>query len=170
MTLILYHSCITTPLGVMHTVADDRGLYFLDFEKDDLKHKIEQLTKTSGAVFSTSENAIIHSIKEELNQYFAGSLQIFQTVVVQQGSSFQKNVWRELASIPFGQTISYRALAKAIGRPTAYRAVAQANGANRCAIIIPCHRVINADGGLGGYNGGLSRKQWLIAHELNHCN
>jgi AraC family transcriptional regulator of adaptative response/methylated-DNA-[protein]-cysteine methyltransferase len=81
------------------------------------------------------------------------------------GSDFQKNVWRELIKIPPGETKSYADIAKAIKQPSAFRAVARANGANQLAIIIPCHRVINSDGELGGYGGGLTRKAWLINHE-----
>ncbi len=81
------------------------------------------------------------------------------------GSPFQKQVWKALQQIPHGQTCSYADLAAAIGKPTACRAVANANGANQLAIVIPCHRVINSDGKLGGYGGGVSKKQWLIDHE-----
>lgn len=87
----------------------------------------------------------------------------FTTTICLLGSSFQKHVWAELVKIPPGETRSYSEIAKAMGRPTAFRAVAQANGANQFAIIIPCHRVINGE--LGDYGGGLSRKKWLINHE-----
>lgn len=81
------------------------------------------------------------------------------------GSPFQTEVWSRLLQIPTGHTSSYGEIAATMGKPTAYRAVAQANGANQLAIVIPCHRVINANGELGGYGGGLSRKQWLLNHE-----
>ena len=84
------------------------------------------------------------------------------------GTAFQQGVWSILQRIPYGRTISYQHEAKALGNPRAIRAVATANGANRISIIIPCHRVIGKDGGLVGYGGGLSRKQWLIAHEQAH--
>ena len=84
------------------------------------------------------------------------------------GSDFQKSVWAALRKIPPGETRSYLDTAKAVGKPTAFRAVANANGANQLAIIIPCHRVINNNGELGGYGGGISRKQWLIDHEKKH--
>ena len=83
------------------------------------------------------------------------------------GSPFQKQVWEELKKIPSGETRAYLAIAKAVGRPTACRAVANANGANQLAIIIPCHRVINTNGELGGYGGGIARKQWLLDLEKN---
>jgi O-6-methylguanine DNA methyltransferase len=81
------------------------------------------------------------------------------------GSPFQKQVWNELTQIPFGETLSYSNLAAKVSKPSARRAVAQANGANLSPIIIPCHRIINADGKIGGYSGGIERKKWLLAHE-----
>jgi O-6-methylguanine DNA methyltransferase len=93
----------------------------------------------------------------------------FRTQLARFGSLFQKLVWDALLAIPLGQTGSYAQLAGAIGRPRAVRAVARANGANPFAIIIPCHRVINADGGLGGYGGGLPRKRWLLEHEQRYA-
>ena len=86
------------------------------------------------------------------------------------GSPFQQQVWLALQTIPHGQTCSYQELAVQIGRPSSCRAVANANGANQIAIVIPCHRVINTGGALGGYGGGVSRKQWLLSHEKNEYN
>jgi len=105
------------------------------------------------------------SLHYELNQYFEDKLQSFQTPLTFLGTPFQKQVWEELLKIPAGETRSYSEIAIAIGRPSAFRAVAQANGANQLALIVPCHRVINADGQLGGYGGGLTRKKWLLDHE-----
>lgn len=107
----------------------------------------------------------INSIEKELKIYFEGNLLEFKTPLQLLGSPFQKRVWEALKKIPPGETRSYSDLAIAIGRPSAFRAVAQANGANQLAIIIPCHRVINSNGELGGYAGGLTRKKWLIIHE-----
>ena len=101
----------------------------------------------------------------ELHRYFDGELHEFKTPIAWVGTKFQRQVWEALRRIPFGETRSYTQLAGAVGRPTAVRAVAQANGANPLALIVPCHRVINANGKLGGYGGGLSRKAWLIQHE-----
>jgi len=97
-----------------------------------------------------------------LTAYFDGKLKEFQTPLFLLGSPFQKQVWEALNKIPFGETSSYLDIAKRIGRPAACRAVAQANGANQLAIIIPCHRVINHNGELGGYGGGITRKEWLL--------
>jgi AraC family transcriptional regulator of adaptative response/methylated-DNA-[protein]-cysteine methyltransferase len=111
------------------------------------------------------ETQPIYSIERELSRYFDSKLSEFKTTLGYLGSPFQNRVWEELKKIPFGETRSYAELAKAIGQPSAFRAVAQANGANQLAIVIPCHRVINKSGKLGGYGGGLIRKKWLINHE-----
>ena len=97
-----------------------------------------------------------------------GALKDFKTPIAYVGSDFQKSVWDALQTIPYGQTCSYSDLAKILGKTAAARAAARANGANQLAIVIPCHRVINMDGRLGGYGGGLARKGWLIDHEAQH--
>jgi AraC family transcriptional regulator of adaptative response/methylated-DNA-[protein]-cysteine methyltransferase len=109
--------------------------------------------------------APIDRIEAELTEYFAGRRTRFHTPLVRIGSPFQNAVWDALMAIPPGETRSYGALARAGGRPQAVRAAAAANGANPLAIVVPCHRAISADGTLGGYGGGLARKQWLLDHE-----
>jgi methylated-DNA-[protein]-cysteine S-methyltransferase len=101
----------------------------------------------------------------ELARYFAGSADFHTLTLDLHGTPFQLRVWQELRRIPWGATISYRELARRVGRPQAFRAVGQANGANPIPIIIPCHRVIAANGSLGGYSSGLERKRWLLKHE-----
>jgi methylated-DNA-[protein]-cysteine S-methyltransferase len=103
---------------------------------------------------------------EQLIHYFNGEIRIFSLPINQEGTPFQKMVWNELAGIPYGKTISYLELAIKTGDPKATRAVANANGKNNVAIIIPCHRVIGADKTLVGYGGGLWRKKWLLEHEM----
>lgn len=103
---------------------------------------------------------------EQLIQYFQGERRVFELPINQSGSAFQKEVWNELAIIPFGKTISYLELAIRTGDPKATRAVASANGKNNVAIIIPCHRVIGSNRALVGYGGGLWRKKWLLEHEM----
>ena len=107
----------------------------------------------------------LESIEKELQSYFKGELTLFKTPIHLLGTPFQQKVWRALQQIPPGKTCSYADIAKAIGQPTAFRAVALANGTNQLAIVIPCHRVIKADGDLCGYGGGVARKKWLIEHE-----
>jgi methylated-DNA-[protein]-cysteine S-methyltransferase len=107
-------------------------------------------------------------ICDQLNAYFAGELQTFDVPLAPQGTEFQRTVWKALLDIPFGVTESYGGLAKRIGHDGAARAVGLANGHNPIGIIIPCHRVIGANGSLTGYGGGIERKQWLLEHERRH--
>jgi methylated-DNA-[protein]-cysteine S-methyltransferase len=102
---------------------------------------------------------------EQLTEYFAGNLQEFDVRLAPAGTQFQKKVWHELCRIPFGGSISYGELARRIGKPAASRAVGRANGQNPISIIVPCHRVIGANGTLTGYGGGIERKKWLLEHE-----
>ena len=163
---VLKASWIDTPLGPMIAIADEVGLYLLEFvDRRGLEREVERLRKKVKAAIIPGVTPPIHSIKKELKLYFEEALAKFLTPIHLVGSDFQKNVWRALQSIPYGSTCSYKNLANAIHHPSAFRAVANANGANQLAIIIPCHRVINSDGALGGYGGGISRKQWLIEHE-----
>ena len=101
----------------------------------------------------------------QLQEYFAGTRRKFDLPLKMQGTEFQQRVWRELTQIPFGETRSYGQLAKRLGNPNGSRAVGLANGRNPIAVIVPCHRVIGADGSLTGFGGGLDRKQWLLTHE-----
>jgi methylated-DNA-[protein]-cysteine S-methyltransferase len=104
-------------------------------------------------------------VVRQLQEYFAGKRRKFDLPLRMQGTAFQKRVWRELTEIPYGETWSYGQLAKRIGNPSASRAVGLANGRNPIAVIVPCHRVIGADGSLTGFGGGLPRKRWLLTHE-----
>jgi len=106
---------------------------------------------------------------KQLDEYFAGKRREFDLPIAPRGTGFQQRVWRALCAIPFGATRSYGELARAIGRPAASRAVGAANGKNPIAIIVPCHRVIGANGTLTGYGGGLPTKSWLLAHERRHA-
>lgn len=160
---------IETVLGSMLAVADDARLYLLQFSDcQRLTRHIEQLKKRMDAVIVTGKTPVILKIKKELCDYFSGKSCLFETQLMLNGSLFQKNVWRALQQIPFGETRSYLDVANTIQKPTAFRAVANANAANPFAIIIPCHRVVYANGDLGGYAAGVSRKQWLIAHESDN--
>ena len=161
-----YQALIDTPLGPMIAIADEESLYLLEFmDRRGLTREIERLRKRTKSDILPGSTAPIRSIENELSQYFEGTLKVFKTPLCFLGSPFQKHVWEELQKIPFGETRSYAQLAVMIGKPSACRAVANANGANQIAIVIPCHRVINSSGELGGYAGGLPRKKWLIEHE-----
>jgi methylated-DNA-[protein]-cysteine S-methyltransferase len=111
------------------------------------------------------DDQALRTARQQLDAYFEGDLQTFDLPLCMNGTPFQKQVWQGLLKIPYGKTISYAELARRIGRPGASRAVGAANGRNPIGIIVPCHRVIGADGTLTGYGGGLDRKEWLISHE-----
>lgn len=167
---ILKASWLDTKLGPMLAIADDDGLYVLEFaDKHGLERKIERVKLKAQAIITLGIAPPITSITTELDSYFRGTLKEFKTPLHFLGSPFQKRVWEMLRHLPYGQTRSYKAQAEVIGRHTAYRAVANANGANHLAIIIPCHRIITSRGDLGGYGGGIARKQWLIHHEKYHA-
>lgn len=163
---VLKASWIDTPLGPMLAISDEEALYLLEFvERRGLEREIERLRKRVKAAIIPGQTKPIEQIDRELQKYFQGKLQTFTTPFHLLGSPFQKSVWKKLQTIPFGKTCSYADLARALDRPTAFRAVAQANGTNQLALIIPCHRVINSNGELGGYGGGVARKEWLLNHE-----
>lgn len=158
---------LETPLGAMIAVADSDALYMLEFfDRKGLPNELRRLQAKRGAI-GVGRHAATDQIEAELSHYFAGTFSGFDTPIAQLGSDFTRSVWNALRNIPLGETRSYGEIAAIVGRPTASRAVARANGANQIAIVIPCHRVIGADGSLTGYGGGLWRKQWLIDHERN---
>lgn len=163
---ILKASWFDSPLGPMLAMSDEEALYLLEFvDRRGLEREIERLRNKMKAAIIPGGTPPIHSIEKELKAYFAGTLKQFSTPIHILGSPFQKMAWNALTLIPYGETRSYAEQAQALGKPTAYRAVANANGANSLAIIVPCHRIINSNGNLGGYGGGIARKQWLIEHE-----
>lgn len=133
------------------------------------KHCIQEIVFTDHPEFVTLSDTmpeIIHQCMEELIEYFSGSRRSFTVAIDQDGTNFQQKVWKELHELPFGKTLSYGDLAKKMGDPNLVRAVANANGKNKIAIIIPCHRIIGSDKSLVGYAWGKSRKKWLLQHEF----
>lgn len=163
---ILLSSWIDTPLGPMLAIASEEALVLLEFvDRRGLEREIEHLRKRLKSAIVPGDNAHLEQINGDLQAYFEGSLKSFKTPIALYGSAFQKQAWAALQRIPYGQTRSYREQAEYLNKPTAFRAVARANGANQLALIIPCHRVINSNGELGGYGAGLHRKQWLLEHE-----
>ena len=150
----------------MLAIADDEMLYLLEFvDRRGLEKEIERLRKKTNLPIIPGKTHAAKLIEAELEKYFSGQIHEFKTPLHLIGSPFQIMVWKELQKIPEGETRSYFEIAKAIGKPLAFRAVALANGANQFAIVIPCHRVINSNGELGGYGGGIKRKEWLLKHE-----
>tara|TARA_B100000614_G_scaffold88571_1_gene80250 strand:- start:747 stop:1805 length:1059 start_codon:yes stop_codon:yes gene_type:complete len=157
---------LETPLGPMLACATDRGLCLLEFtDRRMLETQIRTLTTRLGARMLAGEHPFLDRIACELREYFDGTRTTFDVPLDQPGTPFQTAVWGELTRIPYGETRSYAEQASALGRPTAVRPVAAANGRNRIAIVVPCHRVIGSDGSLTGYGGGLARKRWLLEHE-----
>ncbi|MEZ4886343.1 MAG: methylated-DNA--[protein]-cysteine S-methyltransferase [Chitinophagales bacterium] len=168
---LIYISRLTTPIGPMFACATDEGLCLLEFvERKMLETEFRDLQHRLNATILAGENDHIRQVKWELTEYFAGTRQTFEVRLLTPGTAFQQSVWRELLKIPYGTTRSYQAQAEKLGKPKAVRAVANANGCNRIAIVIPCHRVIGKNGHLTGYAGGLERKKWLLEHEGRHGN
>ena len=148
-----------TPVGSLLLTFTANGLAALDFA-------VEGCKIPSGSPLPPNLASLIESVQKELAKYFSGQLVDFNALPLDlQGTPFQQKVWRELRRIPRGRTISYKELARRAGSPQAYRAAGQANGRNPVPIIVPCHRVISADGSLGGYSSGIERKEWLLKHE-----
>jgi len=158
---------IESPLGPMFACAVDEGLCLLEFtDRRMLETEFKLFAKKLNAEIVQGFNNHIERVKEQLDEYFEGRRKEFTVPLYTPGTEFQQVVWNELRKIPYGKTMSYQQQATAIGKPSAVRAVANANGMNRIVIIIPCHRVIGTDGTLTGYGGGLWRKKWLLDHEV----
>jgi len=159
---------LESPVGPLVAGATAEGVCLLEFtERRMLPAQFATLRKRFDCALIPGQNQHLRLLKDELARYFAGTLQQFTVPLVYPGSPFERRVWDELCRIPYGKTCSYEDVARRIGAPTAQRAVGRANGLNRVAIVIPCHRVVNKDGKLGGYGGGLWRKQYLLDLEKN---
>ena len=155
----LQYTITSSPLGHILIVANDEALVSVDF--------MEQSQPPTGMTRNDTHRLLTRA-KRELEQYFNGERSEFTVPIEIKGTEFQVNSWDYLATIPYGETRSYYDEAKRIGNEQAVRAVAMANHANKLAIVIPCHRIINKSGELGGYGGGLWRKKWLLEHERKH--
>ena len=158
---------VETPLGQVLLVVDaEGGVVALDFE--DFEPRMMRLLARHHARATLSPGRAPEPVRAAVAAYFAGDLSAFDTLTLRtRGTDFQREVWAALRTIPAGETWSYGRLAASIGRPKAVRAAGLANGQNPVAIIVPCHRVIGANGTLTGYAGGLERKRWLLAHEAS---
>ena len=160
---------IETPLGEMAAAATKDGICLLEFsDRRTLDSEFKNLAWTFNETVKPGGNKHLRALKKQLKEYFKGKRKEFSLSVVTPGTGFQQAAWDVLRKIPYGTTISYLEQAKLINYPSAVRAVANANGSNRIAIVIPCHRVIGSDGNLIGYGGGLERKRWLIDHEKKY--
>jgi methylated-DNA-[protein]-cysteine S-methyltransferase len=156
----------TTPIGVFLVATDDKGrVRAIDLDGDESR-TLRHLQRHFGESADIRHSAMSRALKRALDAYFVGDLHTLDDIpCVADGTAFQQSVWSALRAIPAGQTLSYSGLAERLGKPRAVRAVGLANGSNPIPLIIPCHRVIGADGSLTGYGGGLERKRWLLTHE-----
>ena len=160
---------LPSPLGPLVAGATSDGLCLLEFsEAPRLETQLAAVKKLFKLPVIPGTNAHLETLKHELVAYFEGRLREFTMPLVYPGTPFQKRVWEQLLKIPFGATQSYEDLARAVGVSNGARAVGRANGLNRMAIVIPCHRVVNKNGQLGGYGGGLRRKEFLLSLERDH--
>ena len=163
---IVYVNRIATPLGFMLAGTTKNGLCLLEFiDRRMLETQFKRIRQHMNATFIPGSNVITEMTATQINEYFNGKRRQFSVPLHIQGTDFQEEVWNQLKMIPYGKTRSYEEQARAINRPKAIRAVARANGDNRIAIIIPCHRVIGKDGNMCGYGGGIWRKKYLLELE-----
>ena len=165
----LFASWMETPLGPMLYVVDNQGLYYLNFvDHNGLEQDILALRRKTGSVVVPGEHPMLQTVEKQIKEYFSAASFDFSVPLLMSGSPFEKSVWSLLKSIPPGDTLSYQQVAERINQPDACRAVGNANGRNKLLLVIPCHRVVRADGTLGGYGGGVWRKRWLLEHERKH--
>ena len=148
------------PFGVITVVGSDLGIRYVMFSDDAHPKPLERLRISETAIHDSVNNAIT-----QLDEYFAGSRRNFDVPLDLHGTEFQVAAWNALAEIPYGHTASYGQQAALIGRPKAVRAIGGANGRNPVAIVLPCHRIVGADGSLTGFGGGIEVKKWLLDHE-----
>ncbi|MEZ4400979.1 MAG: methylated-DNA--[protein]-cysteine S-methyltransferase [Kofleriaceae bacterium] len=154
---MLAYAPLPSPIGPLTVVASPTAVTAIYFPGE--------AAPAGAAARAPADHPVLAAAAAELAAYFAGALRRFALPLAGIGTPFQQQVWRALGQVPFGATTSYGALAAAVGRPTAARAIGAANGANPIPIVVPCHRVIGADGSLTGYAGGVAIKRWLLAHE-----
>lgn len=159
--MIIYYSYYESPLGQILLTATDSALTGLHFVGEKYYPSISPESKHD------ESNPTLQSAARQLDEYFNGYRQSFELKLATEGTPFQRSVWHALTQLPFGETVSYAQLAQRIGNPNAVRAVGAANGRNPISIVVPCHRVIGADGALTGYAGGLARKEALLRLEAS---
>lgn len=153
--MTVFHAHIDSPVGPLLIAASDAGLHVIEFHAP--RHVMPR-----HAAWKADDHPVLRQTAAQLREYFDGERQTFDLPLAPDGTAFQRQVWQTLASIPYGETISYAELAARVGRPTASRAVGAANGRNPLPIVLPCHRVIGANGSLTGFGGGLPTKRFLL--------
>ena len=156
----IFHTIFNAPFGNIHLCANSNALIAIDLKGDH-----SQLPILPGNIYQENTNEILKETIHQLAEYFDGQRKVFTIPLLPEGSNFQKLVWSALQNIPFGSTWSYFDVAKKIDNINSVRAVGNANGKNPIPILIPCHRVIQKNGSIGGYSGGIEIKRWLLKHE-----
>ena len=165
---IIITTTFSTPIGEMFAAASKKGLVLLYFFTPyDIEANIDKLKKTLNANVIPGNSEIFDALKTQLNEYFNKKRTTFEIPLQLVGTPFQIKAWKELLNIPYGKTISYKEQATKIENEKAFRAVANANGQNMIAILVPCHRVIANNGKLSGYTGGVEKKEFLLKLEKN---
>lgn len=163
---IVFFDSFESPIGTLTAAATDAGLTALLFEtRRHGPSEAETARWRAAREAGAPATRVLDAARAQLGAYFAGTLTAFDLPLAPRGTPFQHRVWRALLEIPYGETVSYAEIARRIGAPDAVRAVGAANGRNPVSIVVPCHRVIGANGALTGYGGGIERKRWLLAHE-----
>ena len=152
---------IASPIGALYALTDNQALFYLGYSCDDARHYASRHRLT----VKSAESSLTTPLRQELSAYFAGHLRGFTLPLQLLGTPFQLSVWQALSAIPYGHTASYKDIALAVKNPQASRAVGGANHHYPISIIIPCHRIIRADGQMGGYGGGLAHKEYLLSLE-----
>lgn len=159
------HCWIETPLGTMYLAIADGALREAGFVETWARPVLEPEQDSAGSGLS----AEAERVRDAIAGYFEGDVEAIDGIEIDpQGTDFQVAVWHAIREVPAGQTVSYQDIARAVGKPSAYRAVGTATGRNPVGIAVPCHRIVRSDGGLGGYGGGLHRKEWFLEHERSH--
>ena len=159
------HCWIDTPLGTMYLAIRDGALREAGFVETWARPVISPHADEAAEQLSSAAERI----RDAVAAYFDGDVEAIDAIeIAPDGSDFQRAVWQAIREVPAGQTASYQQIAQAVGKPAAYRAVGTATGRNPVGIAVPCHRIVRSDGGLGGYGGGLHRKEWFLAHERSH--
>jgi AraC family transcriptional regulator of adaptative response/methylated-DNA-[protein]-cysteine methyltransferase len=162
----LYIEWIPTPIGKMLAICDEKHLYMLEFiARKNIHNGFQRLSQKYNRHIISGRTSITQRIEDELKLYFKQALKEFTTPLIFTGTKFQKKVWLNLTKIPAGRTCSYSELAAAVGNKKASRAVANSNANNILALVVPCHRVILQSRKIGGYAGGIEKKEWLLCHE-----
>ena len=165
---IQYHK---TKIGELILGSFNEKLCLLDFRYRKMRLTVDNRIKTNlKADFLEQDDETLTEAKKQIDEYLSGNRKVFDILLLPIGTNFQKSVWNALMTIPYGSTSTYSQLAEDIDNPKAVRAVASANGANAIALAIPCHRIIESNGNLGGYGGGLTVKKHLLELEQNICN